>query len=352
MKVIVKKMILGFVGFFVLLYLWASYPWDLYSGTVEDKFGVVESSEAAPERPTTLRVMTWNMAYAYGMNSQGTAEYVPYDEDQYNEHMNGIADTINAAQADIVLLQEVDFHASRSFKHNQLQELAQKTGLRYWAQAQTWKANYVPFPFYPLSRQFGSMNSGGGILSRWPIQSNHIQLLSKPTAKAWWYNLFYPYRYFQKVEIKINEKVISIVNLHLEAFDIESKNEQAKELVKFVKKHRPDIVGGDFNMLPDGAMKRSGFANPVDRYENDPTFSTVLKMDYKEAVDLASYQLKEDIWFTFPSIRPDRRLDYLFFKDEWTLIQAEVVGGPHSEVSDHLPFKATFKFFEPEFIRD
>ena len=75
-------------------------------------------------------------------------------------------------------------------------------------------------------------------------------------------------------------------------------------------------------------------------------------MDYKEAVDLASYQLKEDIWFTFPSIRPDRRLDYIFFKDEWTLIQAEVVGGPHAEVSDHLPLKATFKFFEPEFIRD
>lgn len=352
MKVIVKKMIISFFTFIILIYLWASFPWDLYSGTVEDKVGKVDNSESLIERPTTLRVMTWNMAYAYGMNSQGSEAYTPYTEDKYNEHIEGIAKTINSAQADIVLLQEVDFNSSRSFNKNQLIEIAKKTGLSYWAQAESWRANYVPFPFYPLSRQFGSMSSGGGILSRWPIQSNHIQLLSKPTAKAWWYNLFYPYRYFQKVEIKIDEKIISVVNLHLEAFDISSKNDQAEQLVKFVHKSKPDIIGGDFNMLPDGAMKRSGFSNPIDRYENDPTFKTISKMNYKEAVDLAAYQLREDVWFTFPSTRPDRRLDYIFFKNEWTLIQAEVVGGPHTEVSDHLPFKGTFKFFDPEFIRD
>ena len=352
MKKRLKKISLSILGLFVLFFLWATYPWDLRPRIVQGLIGHTETGEATIDRPTTLRILSWNIAYAYGMNSEGTAGYVPYQADKYLLHIEHMAESIRASEADVVLMQEVDFNSARSHHLDQLKMLAEKTGLKYWAMAQSWRTNYVPFPSWPFSRHFGGMSSGGAVLSRWPIKKNEVELLPKPASKAWWYNLFYLYRYFQTVEIQVGDRTVKLMNLHLEAFDTEAKVEQAKHLVKRVNEEKPDFVGGDFNMVPDGAMKRSGFNNPQDRYENDKTFSVVQKMNYKEVVELASYVQKEDTWFTFPSERPDRRLDYIFYKDGWTLMQSEVFNGPHPEVSDHLPIKAMFKFFEPEFIRD
>lgn len=349
---IVKRGLLSIVAALVLLFLWATFPWQLAPRSEEGEIGQVTSTEAVDDRPTTLTVMTWNIAYGYGMNSEGTSAYVPYGEEKYRQHMSGIAETIRASQADVVLLQEIDFNSSRSHGQDQLKYLAEQTGLKHWAKAVSWRANYIPFPSWPVSLHFGKMNSGGAVLSRWPIKANHIELLQKPTNKAWWYNLFYLFRYFQTVDIQVGERTVKLTNLHLEAFHTETKAQQVTQLVELAAKLRPDFIGGDFNTVPDGAMKRSGFSNPADRYESDPSFSIMAKLPYKEVVDLAAYLRREELWFSFPSNRPDRRLDYIFFAGNWVLMQAEVVNGAHAEVSDHLPVKATFKFFEPVFIRD
>ncbi len=338
---------------FLLFFVWATYPWDLNPRVEQGLIGQEKTGGAEIlERPTTLTLMSWNMGYAYGIGSEGTADYEPRDKNFYDQSLNHVADTVKLSGADVVFLQEVDFDASRSQNQNQLQLLSQKTGLYYWAQAESWRSQYVPFPYWPFNRQFGGMSSGGGVLSRWPIIKNEVHLLTKPTSKAWWYNLFYLYRYFQVVTVKVHNREVKVVNLHLEAFDHATKDNQARELVAYAKKNKVDFIAGDFNMLPEGAMKRSGFSNPADVYWDDKAYVILKDLPLTEVVEHGAYLQKEETWFTFPSNRPDRRLDYIYHSPTWSFMGAEVFQGPHSEASDHLPIKATFKFFEPEFIRD
>ena len=336
----------------VLFFLWATYPWELSPRWESGPLGEIKETKDDLGRPTTLTLMTWNMAYAYGVGSEGTADYSPRDIVFYGQSLDRVAETIRLSNADVVCLQEVDLGSSRSGNVDQLRELAQRTGLKYFARAESWRTQYVPFPYWPMKRQFGGMLSGGGILSRWPIVKNEVRLLSKPTSKAWWYNLFYLYRYFQVATIKVLDREIKVVNLHLEAFDQLTKEAQAREIVAYAKKTKLDFMAGDFNMLPDGAMKRSGFANPADVYERDKTYGVFKELPLTEIVEHAAYLQNEELWFTFPSDHPDRRLDYIFHNLRFPFMSAEVVQGPHAEASDHLPLKAVFKFFEPEFIRD
>jgi endonuclease/exonuclease/phosphatase family metal-dependent hydrolase len=335
-----------------MFFLWATYPWELSQKVETGAIGAVDAQVQSPERPTTLTILSWNLSWAHGMGSEGTSDYRRMPKEHYERNLERAAEVIQKAAADIVLIQEIDFDSSRSHNTDQLVTLARLSGLKYWARAESWRTQYVPFPYWPLERQFGGVKSGGAVLSRWPITANEVHLLAKPQSKAWWYNLFYLYRYFQQVTIKVGEREIQLVNLHLEAFDQRAKEEQARELVAFAKKHPLDFIGGDFNMLPEGAMKRSGFANPADVYEGDKTYSILRELAQVEVVEHTSYLAQEEKWFTFPSVRPDRRLDYIYHASVYPFIAAEVVQSPHGDVSDHLPLKATFKFFEPEFIRD
>jgi endonuclease/exonuclease/phosphatase family metal-dependent hydrolase len=337
---------------FLVFFFWASYPWELSSKTNEGEIGENISGVTPDTRPSTLSLLTWNISYGYGMGSEGSDGYAPKSKENYQSFLEKIAETIKASDADVVLLQEIDFDSSRSHRVDQLAEIARLSGHRFWARAESWRAQYIPFPFTPISHHFGRMNSGGAILSRWPIVKNEVHLLAKPQSHAWWYNLFYLHRYFQAVTLKLIDREVKLINLHLEAFDQVAKEEQARELVRFVKKHPVDFIAGDFNMLPNGAMKRSGFSNPKDVYEGEQTYTILEKLPLTEVVASVAYLQKEESWFTFPSSRPDRRLDYIYHALSRPLIRAEVVMTPHPEVSDHLPLKAIFKIFEPEFIRD
>lgn len=336
----------------ILFFLWASYPWDLRPRTEVGLTGMVAISEDPPDNATTLTILSWNVAYAFGMGSEGTEEYQPKSQQSYHANLRSIGETIRASSADVVLLQEIDFGSARSGREDQLRILAEASGLAYWARAESWRTQYVPFPYWPIQRNFGGVSSGGAILSRWPISHNEIELLNKPSSQAWWYKLFYPYRYFQTATIQAGKRSIKVVNLHLEAFDVDNKAQQAQRLLHKVSSEKPDFVGGDFNMLPVGAVKRRGFANPADIYDNDRTAQLLVAMPMKEVVENAAYLQREESWFTFPSSRPDRRLDYLFFKDGWILIAAEVFLPKDRSVSDHLPLKAVFNFNAPTFIKD
>jgi endonuclease/exonuclease/phosphatase family metal-dependent hydrolase len=337
----------------LIFFVWATYPWELSPRWESGLIGVERTGVSdSIERPTTLTLMSWNMAYAYGMGSEGTPDYTPRDKSFYEQNLGRISDAVKLAGADVVFLQEIDFASSRSHHIDQLKVLAQKTGLKHWARAESWRTQYVPFPYWPFNRQFGGMLSGGAMLSRWPIVKNEVHLLTKPTAKAWWYNLFYLYRYFQVVTIKVHGREMKLVNLHLEAFDHATKDAQARDLVDYAKKTKLDFIAGDFNMLPEGAMKRSGFANPADVYWEDKSYTILKALPLTEIVEHGAYLQKEENWFTFPSVRPDRRLDYIYHAPGWSFMSAEVVSGAHASASDHLPIKATFKLFDPEFIRD
>ncbi len=346
MKIVLITLAFGFLSL-ILLLGWASYPWSLSQKVIKGEVVHVEPEGIVgnEDYPTVLKVQTWNIGFLFGLGSEGPG-YQARDKFFYEEKLNQLVHEIKASNPDVICLQEIDFESHRSFDLNQAQYLAKKASYPYVAEAVSWDANYIPFPYWPLSRNFGRMKSGGAILSKYPILSNEVTLLAKPLSNPWWYNLFYLHRYFQRVEFELGDKKVSLINLHLEAFDKTDRKSQILALVEKVKQEKIQLVVGDFNMLPSSANKKARFKDSEDDYENDPSYAEMLKSGLSEVIPDNIYALDEMRYFTFPSNHPDRRLDYIFFENGLKMIKAEVLP---SALSDHLPLKASLQIASPKF---
>src|SRR5690606_19007578 len=134
-----------------------------------------------------LKIMTWNMAFAHGLGSEGVG-YNKHPKEHYEKNLNEISQFVKDNEVDILLLQEIDFKSERTYFIDQADFISKKTGLSYIAYAPTWDNRYIPFPYWPISKQFGRMNSGGAILSRYPIVDNQVYLFNKPAGNPFWYN--------------------------------------------------------------------------------------------------------------------------------------------------------------------
>ncbi len=333
----------GLVG----LLAWCSFPWSLKEKRVISEISYIEPEGMVnnEEFPSVIKIQTWNLGFLYGEGSEGTT-YIHRDKKFYEDKLSQLVLEIKASSPDVLCLQEIDFESFRSAKINQAKYLALRANYPYVAEAVTWDANYIPFPYWPISRNFGAMKSGGAVLSKYPIILNEVVLLKKPLSNPWWYNLFYLHRYFQKVQIQFGEKKINLVNVHLEAFDKDDRKLQIESLVKIVKDEKLDIVVGDFNMLPTSAIKRSKFLNSDDNYENDSSYELMMKSNLAEVIPDEIYAKNESMYFTYPSSLPDRRLDYIFYEKSLKMIRAEVLP---SALSDHLPLRASFQIGVPKF---
>jgi endonuclease/exonuclease/phosphatase family metal-dependent hydrolase len=328
------------------LLAWASYPWSLSESVKKTEIVHVEPVEMmeVPEHPSVIKVLTFNVGFLFGKGSEGPG-YQMRDKNYFENALAKVSEEIKTWDADIVFLQEIDFEAHRSHNINQAEYISRQAGYPYVAEALSWDANYIPFPYWPLQNHFGRMKSGGAILSRFPLENQEITLLPKPMSQPWWYNLFYLHRYFQKVTVLLGDKKFTVINLHLEAFDKADRKLQVEKLVKKVRDEAIDFVAGDFNMLPQSASNKSKFEND-DNYENDKSYVTMMNAGLLEVIPDEIYLKDEARFFTFPSWRPGRRLDYIWYRPNLKMMKAEVLS---STSSDHLPLKASFQIDGPRF---
>lgn len=331
----------------LMIIAWAGYPWSIGHQKVEVDVVHIEPKDIhTPEgSPSVIKILTWNLGWLMGKGSEGT-DYQPRSKEYFEERLKRLAHEIIEWNPDIICLQEVDFGSHRSHKLNQAEYLAYEAGYPYVAEAVSWEANYIPFPYWPFKRHFGRMKSGGAILSKYPITSHEVELLAKPAVNSWWYNIFYLHRYFQKATIQIEDKKFQLVNLHLEAFDKKEREQEIKDLIRKASSEKIDFIAGDFNMVPDSAAKKSKFHESQDDYENDRSFHLMSKSGLLESIPEEIYSKDETSYFTFPAWKPDRRLDYIFFRPHHKMMRAEIL---NSQLSDHLPLRATFQIGPPKF---
>lgn len=315
----------------VLLVLWMS-------GGVKTPRTFKASIERLPVRETvdgstsTLDVLTWNIAWGYGWGSEGSGGARPFS--YFEESIERIGAVVRDLRPDLVLLQEVDFDADRSHGVDQALRIAEIADLPYVAPAVTWTANWVPFPYWPPIDQFGRMRSGGAILSRVPLERNVVTLLPKPDANAFHYNLFYPFRYFQRVEALFESRRLTVFNAHLEAFVRENREKQARQWAQVLESagDEPLVAGGDFNTVPDDAPVKAGFDDESETsFEADSTYSVLTAADA-----LRDAFAGRDDALTFPAHDPNRKLDHVLVSDDFEIVEARVVTEA-GDVSDHLP---------------
>ncbi len=296
--------------------------------------------------PATLTVVTWNIAWAYGWGSEGTGTRKK-SQAEIEDSLQAMGRWLRAVGADVVLLQEVDTGARRSHGIDQGEVLSRAAGLAYYAPAESWSVNYLPFPYWPPSRHFGRLRSGGAVLSRFPITEASVELLSKPAAQPRIYRLFYLFRYVIRCRIALGGgESVRVYNVHLETPDGAARALQAARVADILRADTGGAVifGGDVNSPPPEARVRAGYPDePATDHRDDAAAALFRSLPgLVDTVSPEAYLRDEPAWFTFPSHAPNRKLDYLFASADLTVDEVRV-GREAGTSSDHLPLVARLR---------
>lgn len=272
-----------------------------------------------------IKVITYNIGYASGMrNNEGSV----LTKDEVLKNLDDIVQKIKVQDADVICLQEVDINSSRSFGIDQVKYLAEKLGYKNAAYTINWNLNYLPWPYWPIKKQFGRMVSAQAVLTNFEIIKNKTFRFKKPKANAFWYNWFYIDRIAQQVQIKTQSEKINIWNVHLEAFDEETRLSQGKTLAFIIKKNQnlPNIMAGDFNT--------PGLKNIHSKQNN--AVKTLLK----------SADLQTDVSrkATYPTDKPVENLDHILYDNHFQKLTTGLID---SFGSDHLGVWMTLKTYNP-----
>lgn len=225
---------------------------------------------AAAEQPLlqpgqSLDILSWNIGYG-GLGAEsdffmdGGREVRAADEQTVLRYLAGIGQSIDAAGADLVLLQEVDIDSARSFGIDQAQTLA---GERPYVHAQNYSCPFVPYPWPPIGRVHS------GLMSTGDYAVQEAQRIALPCPFSWPVSAANLKRCLlvSTLPIEGSDAKLILVNLHLEAYDDgEGKKAQTEQLRSFIQseyeKGNYVIAGGDFNQVFPGSLEVYPNAHP------------------------------------------------------------------------------------------
>lgn len=244
-------LILLVVGF----YFWASgttIPSHRYAQIITLPDTVPPPAE--PKSEFTL--MTYNSGYFSGMTNN-----LPVRPQRalFEKNSDTFIQHFQHHSPDFILFQEIDFFSHRSYYMDQLNLLMTQLHYSYAAKAINWDKRYVPFPYWPPAVQFGRILAGQVVVSRYPILFHQPIVLPKPQRNPFYYNTFYINRLIQVVKIEIGTHTLILLNVHLEAFDQETRQIQAQKVLEVYRSYKdqyPVIVAGDFNAVSASAPQK------------------------------------------------------------------------------------------------
>ena len=320
----IKFFFIGFAGlFFVIVgfYFWASSP-NLSSSQYNDSGQYSYTSNRTND--SVYSVITYNIGYLSGMTNN-----LPVDRPKslFDQNLKNVISELKKINADMMALQEIDYDSKRSYHVNQQSEIS-KLGYTYYGQNINWDKKYVPFPYYPVSRHFGKIISGQSILSKYPILELERIPLERNAKNPFYYDSFYIERLAQVCKIKIRNQVLVLINVHLEAYDQETRKKQTKFVKNlYLKYHNdfPTILLGDFNS---------------DIRYSDASIDLI--MDIRDIGCAAFDSSKPEN--TFDSSTPNVRLDYIFYNKNFIHELDAQILKQFKIASDHLPLLLKFKF--------
>ena len=203
-----------------------------------------------------LDVLTFNTGYCGLGRDQdffmdGGSMVRPENKEIVQENMNGILSELARQNADVYLLQEVDFDSYRSYYVNQADTYRHGLSLNM-AVAYNYKCDFVPFPWPPL----GKVESG--LVSFTGLNVTQATRESLPVPFTWPMRVANLKRCLlvERVPVEGTEKELVIINLHLEAYD-DGEGAQTEQLMQIIAAEYRNgnyvIAGGDFNQTFEGA---------------------------------------------------------------------------------------------------
>lgn len=295
--------------------------------------GAILELPSSPESPPRDRytIVSYNIGYCSGLtNNTGFNA----SETEYSQNAQTILDALKKISPDIVAMQEVDFASARSYNQDQSLLLAEGLGLRYRANAYTWDKNYVPWPYWPPSHNFGRILSGQSVASRFPVVKQTKTTFAAPEENPFWYNSYYLDRIVQVVELDVTSRPLVVINIHFEAYKRKTRELQGVALAQMIRDYmeKPLIVLGDFNARPPWQT-------------DEPTLASLLAVEglHKEFPEEAYKGGNETRLYTSSSGNPRSSIDHIFYNDKIKCLSARVLQDAGTG-SDHLPVMMEFTF--------
>ncbi len=209
-----------------------------------------------------------------------------------------MAKTIVDQGADIVGLNEMFGDGPLVDEFHQVAKLSEKTGLKYWYFAEALLiCGHSPY--------------GNGLLSRYPIVKAETVMVPDPEVKA--YSELYETRAVLKATLE-NGLTVLVTHFGLNL----DEHENAVQTVLNNLAPEKCVLMGDFNVTPDSALLLP------------------IRDRMMDTADLFAEPL-----LSFPSDKPDRKIDYIFVSRDLTVTQADI---PNVVASDHRPHTAVLEF--------
>lgn len=232
--------------------------------SVQDAAQTAGQTSATLRAGESIRVLTFNTGYAGLDKSQdffmdgGSGVSPTGGRAKVEENLAGILAAIQEANAQIVLLQEVDQSSMRTNRIDETAYYQQNTGLNA-AYAVNYQCGFVPFPLPPI----GAVKSG--VLTLSAYQPAQAQRQSLPVPFKWPIRVANLKRCLlvERIPVADSGRELVLINLHLEAYDDgEGKVAQTRQLLDFIhqeyEKGNYVIAGGDFNQTFEGVQRFGG----------------------------------------------------------------------------------------------
>jgi endonuclease/exonuclease/phosphatase family metal-dependent hydrolase len=314
-------------------FLWAS------SGTLpEADLAQIRTYDVAPDTtaPDTLTVTTYNVGYLSGMTNN---EPVVRPDRLFEANMEQAVRFFGRVKPDIAGLQEIDYGGARVAHMHQLDTLAERVDYPAAAQAVNWDERYLPFPYGRPAVNFGRTVSGQAVLSRFPIR-RHVRNALPRAPQPFYREAFYLDRLAQVVVVDLGGAFLVVINVHLEAFHVGTREEQARLVNDLYRRLAdadvPVLLLGDFN----SRLRRAGVAS------QDETMRRLL-----EGTDLrpaTTAPLGDTAHATYPADAPARRIDYILYSPRFfKAAEARRWCGSPNPPSDHCAVTAALRLTPP-----
>jgi len=278
--------------------------------------------ESATGSLQTLRIATWNIAHGRGSGDSNWEQ----GGDEKRDRINQIAEKIRELDADVVILNEVDFSASWSGSHDQAQQIAKKSGYPICVK----QAN-LDFGFL-----LGRWYFGNAILSRLPVADCKVVEL-QPLNE--WESWLVGYKRGLSCTIVLpDQSVVSVVGLHLESRGEAIRVEQVDDVARHIGElPSPIIIAGDLNTCP------SNFPNSRRNADGINAFDRMIKQtQFAYQPQLLQGSDEENLSaMTYSTVEPKSIIDWVLVSAELKTVDQRVID---SQLSDHRPVVATIHF--------
>ncbi len=323
--------------------------WSVTHRPAELEPVVVTSSPDAPPVPTDrpISVLCWNVQFAAGRDQVffydgGRAVRVP--PATVSRTLDRIAEVLRSADADVVLLQEVDRGSDRTGRVDQHAELLARAP--YPCHASTWyyRNPYVPHPRW---EHLGRAEVHLSVFSRFRLAAGRRYRLAE-MDEPWIQRQFNLRRALLELDLPLDRGgIVRVTNTHLSAF---SKGDGTLplqigtllgRLATTDRDEVPWIAAGDFNALPPGDDP-GRLGKDAELYADAGCPLQPLFDRWQSVVPAEAHADEPERWRTWlppGSDEADRAIDHVFASRGVEVWDATVMSGV-TDASDHLPLRA------------